>query len=85
MLIRTYIQHGHDEFRAVFRQGTPGQRLGAAVPDRPRALPRGTQVSVGADTRNSPTGQTGLLQAARWLPERNVIAVVDSSYAVSDC
>src|SRR5918995_1269005 len=55
-------------------------RLGAAVPDHPGAF-RTLRTEAGPAAQEADRRQA-LLQTARWLPDRRIVAVADSSFSV---
>src|SRR4051812_24096172 len=55
-------------------------RLGAAIPDHPGAF-RALRTKTGPAAQEADRRQA-LLQTARWLPDRRIVAVADSSFAV---
>ena len=55
-------------------------RLGAAVPDPPGAV-RTLRTEAGPAAQEADRRQA-LLQTARWLPDRRIVAVADSSFSV---
>src|ERR1700710_2214281 len=62
--------------------GQPG--VGSSIPDRARPVRALCQCAQPATKKLTDWGRQLLLQAARWLPGRKIIAVTDSSYAAID-